>query len=96
MDFGTTVVLALDSLEASPLASGKLCVVGILDLCPVHVEVHAVIPDEILLFLVVGRAKFPPFALLCTSPKARPRRWVWLYRRGVSSVAMGRHTIRSC
>ena len=96
MDFGTTVVFALNSLEASSLASGELYVVGVLDLCPVHVEVHAVVPDEVLLFLVVGRAKFPPFALLCTSPKSRPRRWVWLYRRRVSSIGMGRHAVGSC
>lgn len=50
------IIFALNPLEAFALAGGKLGVVRLLDVGPVHTKIHSVVPDEMDLFHEVGRS----------------------------------------
>ena len=61
MGFAAAIVLALDTLEAATLSFGELGIVCLPDIGPVHAEVDAVVPDEVLLFLLIGGSEFATF-----------------------------------
>ena len=58
MERATAVVFALNPLKSTAApALGEVGVVGVTDLVPFHAKVEPVVPDEVFLFLLVGRAE---------------------------------------
>ena len=64
MILATAIIFALDPLETSSLAARELCIVGVAHVGPVHCQIDTVVPDEALLFLLVGGSELAALSIV--------------------------------